>query len=66
MILEKFPEQEDKLSVWLATDKKSVETTKQRLFSLLEGDLNISRFTVAAGMLADLARLSTKDNYRIN
>ncbi|KEG18421.1 NAD-glutamate dehydrogenase [Bartonella bacilliformis] len=53
-ILQNYGEQNDPLAVWIKTEENQIYTVTNRIGTLIEGDLNISRFTFAASMIAQL------------
>lgn len=54
-IHETYKEHEDPVSAWQKDGGTKLETARNRISALLEQDLNIARFTVAASMLKKLA-----------
>ncbi len=54
--LRDFKDAENPAQSWLEAEGSHIEAIINRMNTLIEGDLNISRFSVAAGMMADLVR----------
>lgn len=57
--LRTFKNAENPAQSWLDAESPYIEAVITRMNALIEGDLNISRFVVAAGMMADLVRKSS-------
>ncbi|GAA5108049.1 NAD-glutamate dehydrogenase [Bartonella jaculi] len=53
-ILKKYGEKEDPFAAWIKTTEDQIHNVTNRIGALIENDLNISRFTFAAGMIAQL------------
>lgn len=55
LVLKHHGTTQDPVKEWLHVEGAKIEDIINRMGALIEGDLNISRFTFAAGMLANLA-----------
>jgi len=55
-VLQHFKTSQNPAADWLKAEESRVDEMIRRMNALIERDLNISRFTVAAGMMADLAK----------
>ncbi|MHC5306000.1 NAD-glutamate dehydrogenase [Bartonella sp. LJL80] len=55
MVLKTYGKTNDPAAAWVAAEGARIEDMTNRMSALIEGDLNISRFTFAAGMMANLA-----------
>ncbi|MCZ2327874.1 NAD-glutamate dehydrogenase [Bartonella sp. F02] len=53
-ILKNYGENNDPLAAWSTAEKDQLHNVINRIGALIEGDLNISRFTFAASMIAQL------------
>lgn len=56
-IVEKNKESSDPIEVWINKNKIKIESIRQRIGALIEGDLNISRFVVASAMMQELLKI---------
>lgn len=56
-IVQKYTDNEQPVDKWLQTNQKQIESIRQRINGLVEGDLNISRFVVAASIIQELLKL---------
>lgn len=57
-IVQSYKETEDPVAAWLTQKASEIEPITSRMNALIEADLNISRFVVAASMMGDLLELS--------
>lgn len=55
-VIKNYGDHKSPVDAWLQAQGKIVEDMRKQMNTLIEGDLNISRFTVAAGMMANLAK----------
>ncbi|AQX28546.1 glutamate dehydrogenase (NAD) [Bartonella sp. JB63] len=53
-ILKNYSEKNDPLAAWIKSDEDQIHNIINRVNTLIEGDLNISRFTFTASMIAQL------------
>ncbi|MET3589128.1 glutamate dehydrogenase [Bartonella silvatica] len=53
-VLKNYGEKEDPFTAWSKTKEDQIHNVTNRIGALIENDLNISRFTFAAGMIAQL------------
>ncbi|WP_336287547.1 NAD-glutamate dehydrogenase [Bartonella sp. CB60] len=57
-ILKNYGEQDDPFAAWSKTKEDHIHNVTNRIGTLVENDLNISRFTYAAGMIAQLQNIA--------
>lgn len=57
-VLQRFKTSENPADAWLKAEENRINDIIRRMNALIERDLNISRFTVAAGMMANLTKAS--------
>ncbi|WP_078692499.1 NAD-glutamate dehydrogenase [Bartonella sp. A1379B] len=53
-ILKNYNEKNDSLAAWIKSDEDQIHNIINRVHALIEGDLNVSRFTFTASMIAQL------------
>ncbi|WP_455481469.1 NAD-glutamate dehydrogenase [Bartonella sp. B12(2025)] len=53
-VLKNYGEKNDPFAAWSKTQEDKIHNVTNRIAALIENDLNISRFTFAAGMIAQL------------
>jgi glutamate dehydrogenase len=58
--LSRYGDEKDPIAAWVDNDKRRIGRVRAQILGLTEsGDINVARLTVAAGMMADLARGDT-------
>jgi len=60
-ILKQFRTSRKPVDAWLQAEESRIDDMIRRMNALIDRDLNISRFIVAAGMMADLAKVQGPD-----
>lgn len=54
-VLDRFRTDKNPVEAWLKSDATQIDDVVQQMNTLIDNDLTVSRYTIAAGMIADLA-----------